>query len=150
MDDRWFKSRQELGIFLSPPRPDRLWGQLSLISNGYVKLTTYLHLVTRSRMRGAISPLPNTPPRCGAQLKVAQGQLYLTSCPVRATCPSAILTDFITLIVSGKECKLWIEIAREKLWSYFIVLSHSCRVFVQEAVEIDPNSNSESEACAYR
>jgi len=34
-----------------------------------VKLTTYLLLVPRSRMRGAITPLPNTPSRHDAQLK---------------------------------------------------------------------------------
>jgi hypothetical protein len=35
-----------------------------------VKLTTHLQLVTRSVMRGAISPLPpNKPLRRGAQLK---------------------------------------------------------------------------------
>jgi hypothetical protein len=33
-----------------------------------VKLTTHLNLVPRSRMRGATSPLPNTPSWCGAQL----------------------------------------------------------------------------------
>jgi hypothetical protein len=43
-----------------------------------VKLTTHFHLVMRSRMRGAISPLPNTPTWRGAQLKrKAQGQLHL-------------------------------------------------------------------------
>jgi hypothetical protein len=34
-----------------------------------VKLTAHLHLVPRSRMRGAIPPLPNTPSWRGAQLK---------------------------------------------------------------------------------
>jgi hypothetical protein len=34
-----------------------------------MKLTTHLHLVSTSRMRGAIPPLPNTPSRRGAQLK---------------------------------------------------------------------------------
>jgi len=34
-----------------------------------VKLTNHLHLVPRSRMRGAVSPLPNMPPWRGAQLK---------------------------------------------------------------------------------
>jgi hypothetical protein len=65
----------------SPPRPDRLWRPPSLLSNGYqrlfpwgkvagvVELTIHLHLVPRSRMRGAISQLPNTPPWRGVQLK---------------------------------------------------------------------------------
>jgi hypothetical protein len=49
-----------------------LWGPPNLLSNGYqgqalspwgengwgVKLTTHLHLLPRSRMRGAITPLP--------------------------------------------------------------------------------------------
>jgi hypothetical protein len=34
-----------------------------------VKLTTHLHLEPRSRIRGAILPLPSTPSGCGAQLK---------------------------------------------------------------------------------
>jgi hypothetical protein len=34
-----------------------------------VKLTSDLHLVPRSRIRGAIPPLPNTPSWRGAQLK---------------------------------------------------------------------------------
>jgi hypothetical protein len=57
-------------FFSSPPRPDRLWSPPSLLSNEYrgMKLTTH-HLVTRSRMRGAISPFPNTPSWRGAQLK---------------------------------------------------------------------------------
>jgi hypothetical protein len=42
-----------------------------------MKLTTHLHLVPRSRVRGVIPPLPNTPSWRGAQLK-AQGHLYLT------------------------------------------------------------------------
>jgi hypothetical protein len=46
---------------------------------GVVNLTTHLHPVPRSRMRGAIPPLPNTPPRRSAQLKEAQGQLQLLS-----------------------------------------------------------------------
>jgi hypothetical protein len=39
-------------FLISPQRPDRLCGPLSLLSNGYrgVKLTTHLHLVPRSRM----------------------------------------------------------------------------------------------------
>jgi hypothetical protein len=44
---------------------------------GSVKLTIHLHLVPMSKMRGAIPPLPNTPSWRGAQLKKAQGQLYL-------------------------------------------------------------------------
>jgi hypothetical protein len=67
-------------FFSSALHPDRLWGPLSLLSNGFqgpfpwgqsgwgVKLTTHLHLVPRSRIRGAIPPLPNTPSRRGAKL----------------------------------------------------------------------------------
>jgi hypothetical protein len=34
-----------------------------------VKLTTHLHLVPRSRMRGPVPPFHNTPPGRGDQLK---------------------------------------------------------------------------------
>jgi len=37
--------------------------------------------VPKSRMRGAIPPLPNTPSWRGAQLKKARGQLYLYLLP---------------------------------------------------------------------
>jgi hypothetical protein len=68
-------------FFFSPPRPQRLWGPPSLLSNEYqslfpwrwsvrgVKLTTHLHLVPRSRMSGAVPAPPNTPPWRGAQLR---------------------------------------------------------------------------------
>jgi hypothetical protein len=86
LDDRGFESRQGLGIFSSQPRPDRLWGPPSPIqwapgalSLG-VKLTTHLHLVPSSRMRGAIPPFPNTSSWRGAQLKKAQEQLYISWC----------------------------------------------------------------------
>jgi hypothetical protein len=70
LDDQGFESRQGLGFFFPPPRPDRLWGPPSLLSNGYQgffpwrqsgwggKLTNHLHLVPRSRLRGAMYPLP--------------------------------------------------------------------------------------------
>jgi hypothetical protein len=51
-------------FFSVPPRPARLWPAPppSLIGNGYqdVKLTTHLHLMPTSRMRGDIPPLPST------------------------------------------------------------------------------------------
>jgi hypothetical protein len=57
-------------FFSSPKRPDRLWGPLSLLSNGYwglfflgqngrvVNLTTHLHLSAEVKKGGAIPPLP--------------------------------------------------------------------------------------------
>jgi hypothetical protein len=42
-----------------------------------MKLTPHLHLVPSSRMRGAKTPLPNTPSRSRAQFKKAHGQLCL-------------------------------------------------------------------------
>jgi hypothetical protein len=67
-----FNSRmgQWWDFFLSSPRPDRLWGQHSLLSSGYwgsypgskkgqaIKLTTHLHTVSMLRMPGGINPLP--------------------------------------------------------------------------------------------
>jgi hypothetical protein len=50
-----------------------------------VKLTTHFHLVPISRMRGAIPPLPNTPPLHGAYLK-SQGLVYRHNCH-NAVCP---------------------------------------------------------------
>jgi hypothetical protein len=64
LDDRGIGVRVPIGsrIFSSPQRPDRLWGPPSLLSNGYrwVKLTTLLQIVPRSRKRGSIHPLPHT------------------------------------------------------------------------------------------
>jgi hypothetical protein len=71
LDGRGFESQQKLGIFLFttasrptpvPTHPTIQWvpGTLSLEDKptGVVKLTTNLHLVPRSRMRGDITPLP--------------------------------------------------------------------------------------------
>jgi hypothetical protein len=72
-----FDSRWGLGIFLftiasrtalGPTQPIK-WvpGALSLgVKRRGVKLNTHLHLVPRSRMRGAIPPLPNKPSWRGA------------------------------------------------------------------------------------
>jgi hypothetical protein len=93
-------------FFSSPPRPNRLWGPPSLLSNGYqgllpreqsgrgVKLTNHLHLVPRSRMHGAIPPFPNTPSWCGAQLKHRDNftfylYLYLNKKQRKSTCSTS-------------------------------------------------------------
>jgi hypothetical protein len=62
LDDRGFKSRQGLGIFfLHCVKPPIQWvpGALSLgVKRQVMKLTTHIHLVPRSRMRGSIPALP--------------------------------------------------------------------------------------------
>jgi hypothetical protein len=67
-------------FFPSPPCPERLWGPPSLLSNEYrvpgMKLTIHLHLVPRSRMLGAIPPLPQYAFMAWCPVK-AQGQLSL-------------------------------------------------------------------------
>jgi hypothetical protein len=65
-------------FFSSPPRPDRLWDPPSLLSNGYqglfpwgMKLTTHVHLMPKSIMRGAILSLPqyNSMAWCSMKIK---------------------------------------------------------------------------------
>jgi len=68
-----FPAGEVVGIFsVPPPRPDGLWGPLSILFNGLqellfrevkrpgVKLTTYLHLVPKLIISGTIFSLPNT------------------------------------------------------------------------------------------
>jgi hypothetical protein len=57
-----------------------------------VKLTIDLHLMSRSRTRGAIPLLPNTSSKRGSQLKKkAQGQLYLYLTILYLGLPSDVL-----------------------------------------------------------
>jgi hypothetical protein len=82
LDDRGVGARVPIGsrIFISPCRPDRLWGPPNLLPNGYrrlfprrkscrgVRLTTDLQLTQMSRKRGSIQPLPYMPLRRSASL----------------------------------------------------------------------------------
>jgi hypothetical protein len=82
LDDRGVGVRIPIGsrIFPSPRRPDRLWGPPNLVSNGHrrlfprgqsdvgVKLTNHFQLLSTSRKRGCIHPLPHTPSRRSAKL----------------------------------------------------------------------------------
>jgi hypothetical protein len=65
-------------ILSSPLRPDRLWGPPCLLSTGYQGLS----LGVKRPGRGAIPPLPNTPPWRGAQLEEVQGHLYPLPLPL--------------------------------------------------------------------
>jgi hypothetical protein len=73
LDDGGSKVRFPAGgweFFSSPPRPERFWGSPSLLSNGYqglfpwgpsgrgVKLTTHLHLVTKSKNEWSYTSIP--------------------------------------------------------------------------------------------
>jgi hypothetical protein len=80
LDDRGFESRQGLGLFiftasrpvLGPTQPPIQWvtGALSLaVKWPGCEADPHLHLVSRSRMRGAIPPLPSTPLWRGDRLK---------------------------------------------------------------------------------
>jgi hypothetical protein len=73
------RSRPALG----PTQPPIQWvlGALSLgIKRPGVKLTTHLHLVLRSRMPGAVPPLPQYAIMTWCSVKT-QGQLYLYTLP---------------------------------------------------------------------
>jgi hypothetical protein len=74
LDDRGVGVRVPVGsgIFISPYRPDRLWGPpILLLSNGHrvgeslelmyedVKVITHIQTVPRSRKRGSIHPHPS-------------------------------------------------------------------------------------------
>jgi hypothetical protein len=75
LDDRGVEARVwvESRIFSFPRRQNRFWGVPNLLRNlcrglfpwglsGWdVKLTSHLKIVTRSRKRGSIHPLPHTP-----------------------------------------------------------------------------------------
>jgi hypothetical protein len=83
LDDREFDSRKGLGIFVFTTLSRPALDPPSLLSNGYQAsfregkaagawswpLTTDLHLVPRSGMRGVILHCPNTPSWRGSHLK---------------------------------------------------------------------------------
>jgi hypothetical protein len=87
-----FDSRQGQIFFPWPPRSERLLGQPSLLPTGCrglfrpevkrgrcVKMTTHLHLVSRSRIRGVTPPLRHM--FYGVIIK-NQGQFYLHLFPL--------------------------------------------------------------------
>jgi len=61
LNDRGFGSRREVGVFSSPPRPDRLWGPPSLLSNEYERLFPWG--VERSAREADHSPLSSAEDR---------------------------------------------------------------------------------------
>jgi hypothetical protein len=91
-----FSSRTALG--LTQPLIQWVTGALSLGVNrpGREADNSPFHLVPRSRMRGAIPLLPNTPSWRGAQLKKAHGQL---SFPFLSQCHVSLVLSFGTKII---------------------------------------------------
>jgi hypothetical protein len=107
MDDLGFESRGGLGSFFLHHRVHTGSGAhpasypigtraISLrVKRRGVKLTTHLHLVLRSRMRGAIPPLPQYAFMEWCSVK-AQGQLYLY------LLPSCVLTLKLNTLLHNK------------------------------------------------
>jgi hypothetical protein len=124
LDDQGVGVRVLVGakIFISPCRPDRLWGLPSLLSNGYRGLflegkaagvwnwTPTFQLMPRPRKRGSIHPLPHTSSRCSASLfkhrdnftagkqsvcfRLASCLDYFSTLKMEATCSSEMSVEF--------------------------------------------------------
>jgi hypothetical protein len=112
--------------FFSSPHPDRLWAQPASYPLGTrgsfprgVKLTAHLHLVPRSRMRGAIPPLPQYALLVWCSVKV-QGQfyIYLNNQTPFMDCLKEVLWD--------KLCTSWASFHGENMFTK--VITHSSSV----------------------
>jgi hypothetical protein len=86
LNNRGFEYRLGLGIYLYTTATGWLWGPLSLLSSGYQgrKGDSHLRLLPRSRMRGAIPPLPKYAFVAWCSVKT-QG-LYLYHLPLQNLC----------------------------------------------------------------
>jgi hypothetical protein len=153
MDDRWLESRQGLGIFLFTTAGSRQdlgpneyegpfsWGQ----SSRDVRLTTHLHLVPRSRMRGAIPPIPRYVFMVWCSVKKKeQGQIFLNFyfflqllVPVTRNCSKLNYTTFIRCALQRQKAMATYNLVSIKkiafvLFTFALFITHVRRSYTEE------------------
>jgi hypothetical protein len=98
---------QEIFFLSSPQRPDRLWGQPSryhgLFLRG-VKLTIYIQLMPRSRIRGSIHPLPHTSSWRSAYLVKHGDNFTFFVCKINNLFSISFETEIILATVGRADC----------------------------------------------